>query len=172
MFRVNLSELDRKGSLRLQHRFPEDDPLWEGSGYVFRTPLEVEVDVTATGTDQVVVRGTMRAVLGQTCRRCLAPVDTPVERSLEMVWSPPDGFPDGLEGEDSDMRTMVSGARELDLAEPVREEFLLEAPRFVSCREDCLGLCPGCGANLNEIECNCSSKEPDPRWDALRREHR
>jgi uncharacterized protein len=49
----------------------------------------------------------------------------------------------------------------------VREEFVLAAPAFVLCREDCPGLCAQCGSDLNEGPCACRP-EPDPRWAVLR----
>ena len=59
------------------------------------------------------------------------------------------------------------GARSLDLRPAVREEWLLAAPAFVLCREDCKGLCPRCGADLNEGPCSCTKTEIDPRWASL-----
>jgi uncharacterized protein len=56
----------------------------------------------------------------------------------------------------------------IDTAEVVREQILLAIPDQVFCREDCKGLCPKCGANLNLIDCKCSDDDIDPRWAALR----
>jgi uncharacterized protein len=173
MFRVNLGELDRKGTITVHHRFALDDPGWEDSGLEFETPLEVDLDVLTTGTGQVVARGEMRAVLREACRRCLVPVELEVREPLSMVWEPSDGFPGGTPGEeDDDVRTLASDARELELGQVVREEFLLAAPRYVTCTTDCRGLCPRCGVNRNEGECNCSTEELDPRWGPLRGVHR
>jgi uncharacterized protein len=57
-------------------------------------------------------------------------------------------------------------ATELELGEMVREELILAVPPYVLCREDCRGLCPQCGNDLNEGPCSCSP-EPDPRWAKL-----
>ena len=57
----------------------------------------------------------------------------------------------------------------VDLRPMIREELLLVVPEFPVCREDCRGLCPRCGTNLNESECDCRSAEADPRWEALRK---
>ena len=54
----------------------------------------------------------------------------------------------------------------LDLDALSREDLLLDLPSKVLCREDCKGICPQCGKNLNEGPCNC--KEPvDPRLEGL-----
>ena len=50
---------------------------------------------------------------------------------------------------------------------PAREEWLLAVPAFSLCREDCKGLCPRCGADLNERPCDCADTT-DARWDALK----
>ena len=58
----------------------------------------------------------------------------------------------------------------LDLDSDIAEELMLAFPTRLLCREDCRGICPDCGANLNRIECDCASKRErqiDPRWQAL-----
>ena len=57
-------------------------------------------------------------------------------------------------------------AVELDLRPTIREELILSAPAYLLCREDCRGLCPGCGQDLNRGSCTCPSSR-DPRWAAL-----
>ena len=55
-----------------------------------------------------------------------------------------------------------------DSVEVVREQILLAMPEQVFCWEDCKGLCPKCGTNLNLIDCKCADDEVDPRWAALK----
>lgn len=61
----------------------------------------------------------------------------------------------------------------IDLTEDVREEILLSVPSRFKCSDDCKGLCPGCGADLNSERCKCRKKKtPEPKkddhtWDAL-----
>ncbi|RCK75807.1 MAG: hypothetical protein IGBAC_1082 [Ignavibacteriae bacterium] len=55
----------------------------------------------------------------------------------------------------------------IDLAEDVRQYILLAIPIKLLCKEDCKGLCPSCGKNLNEGKCNCNTDFIDPRWEAL-----
>jgi uncharacterized protein len=56
----------------------------------------------------------------------------------------------------------------LDLGPVVRQLAVLAVPMQVYCRPDCLGLCPECGANLNEGPCNCEPDDVDPRLTGLR----
>ena len=64
---------------------------------------------------------------------------------------------------------------ELDITDDLRAEILLELPTNILCSEDCKGLCPHCGINLNESTCNCgeapaaipSLSGDDSPWSAL-----
>jgi uncharacterized metal-binding protein YceD (DUF177 family) len=78
------------------------------------------------------------------------------------------GPPDELSEDDDEIRTIEAGAMEIDLLPHLREELLLTVPPYAECKDECRGLCPGCGVNLNEEDCGCGEKESDPRWDALR----
>lgn len=55
----------------------------------------------------------------------------------------------------------------LDLTEAVRQYLLLALPMKPLCREDCAGLCPVCGQDLNKGGCSCPAVQPDPRWAKL-----
>lgn len=71
-----------------------------------------------------------------------------------------------LENEEDDDDYIVVSNRELDLDELVNEEVSLSLPNKILCKDDCKGLCPKCGANLNVKQCNCK-KDVDPRMEAL-----
>ncbi|RKX30915.1 MAG: DUF177 domain-containing protein, partial [Verrucomicrobia bacterium] len=49
----------------------------------------------------------------------------------------------------------------------LREALVLRIPIYPLCREDCRGLCPRCGANLNREQCTCAPEEAESRWDVL-----
>jgi uncharacterized protein len=57
----------------------------------------------------------------------------------------------------------------LDLTEAIRQYTVLAVPMKPLCNENCAGLCPSCGQNLNQGECGCPSPDTDPRWANLRR---
>ena len=96
------------------------------------------------------VEGKVRTSLSGTCGRCLEPVSCDVENSGVCLFYE-------LPEED-----------ELDITEDVRAEMLLELPMNLLCSEECRGLCPHCGKNLNQGKCACrDEEEPDARWGAL-----
>ncbi|CAM1381428.1 DUF177 domain-containing protein [Fretibacterium fastidiosum] len=106
------------------------------------------------------------------CARCLK--ETPLEisdvlmylyysRGLEL------GRDTELASDDGFMPVEVDYLdRVLDVGPQVEESLLLLLPTKVLCREDCAGLCPHCGADLNEGRCSCVGGEGDPRLEALR----
>ncbi len=71
-----------------------------------------------------------------------------------------------LQNEDNDSLLLIEDM-ELNLDELCRTDVLLHIPMKHLCREDCKGICPKCGKNLNEGSCGCSFKEIDPRLQAL-----
>jgi DUF177 domain-containing protein len=165
MLRLDLTRLDREGSLQIEARIPPDDPLWVDTQVAFAGPVEFSARATRTGSGEILVRGTLDAPLDQECRRCLEPV--PGELSEEVTWVFLPATEPGME-DDGDTRLFDEAAAELDLSNVLREEVILAVDPYVVCRPDCKGLCPKCGVNLNVHTCNCTEEEPDPRWDALR----
>jgi uncharacterized protein len=79
----------------------------------------------------------------------------------------------GESDEDEDEEEATDGGylfhdgRQLDLRDEVRSAILLSSPIKPLCGPDCKGLCPECGANLNESKCSCEARPADPRWKGL-----
>ena len=71
-----------------------------------------------------------------------------------------------LDNEDEDEMTVIPDMK-LDLEEFCYDEILLSLPTKFLCDENCKGLCPTCGQDLNQGECSCNEKEIDPRLAAL-----
>jgi uncharacterized protein len=99
-----------------------------------------------------------------TCHRCLgdAVVQGEIEAHEFHAFRPGPGAEDEMTSE-----YLVDD--ELDTDRMATDAVVLAMPFQVLCRDDCLGLCPRCGTNLNEGPCDCPPvAEPDPRWSALR----
>lgn len=99
------------------------------------------------------------------CARCLAPLSGSVTLHIEKSVAEEKGLMSLSDKENDDYVQIVGG--KLDLILPVRDEFLLSFPMRFLCREDCKGLCAGCGADLNLGECSCEKKVIDPRFAKL-----
>ena len=165
MLRLDLSLLDREGSVDVQAAVPPDDALWKGVDVTFEEPVDVDLRASSTGSGEVVVRGTVSGRMARECRRCLKPVSDALDQDITMVFAASDS--PGAE-DDGDVRLFDADAAELDLSEAVREEVVLAIDPYVVCDPECRGLCPSCGVNLNEESCGCVRDEADPRWEALR----
>jgi len=100
------------------------------------------------------------AALRGPCMRCLGDAAPVTEVDAREIDKPHGG---------EDLESPYVSGEELDLAAWANDAFALALPRQVVCREDCAGLCPVCGENLNEAGPEHGHEpEPDPRWAKLR----
>jgi uncharacterized protein len=132
---------------------------------------DVAFGATVTkGAAATSVKGQIKVLIELDCDRCLEPVTTPVEISVDLEFVPVDQFSADSEREltAEDLNVDAFDGESLDLKAIAREQILLEIPQQFFCREDCKGLCAKCGGNLNLIDCNCNETEIDPRWAALK----
>jgi uncharacterized protein len=102
------------------------------------------------------------------CARCVEPVPTPLEGNFDLIFRPQAADADPGERAITPDETEIGYYEEsgLSLEDVVREQVLLSLPSRTLCKEDCKGLCPRCGQNLNLATCNCNATS-DPRWNAL-----
>jgi uncharacterized protein len=152
-FIINLASLP-PGRSRLEVRASAKDldlPSAEWPGDV-----EAWLDVDRSG-ELVTVRGRLDSPARLQCVRCLQEFDRPVEVDVTVV-ADRAGSARGLEDDlERDDYMKFHDGRQLDLRDAVREALLLEFPITPHCRETCLGLCPRCGADLNQGPCGCGA---------------
>jgi uncharacterized protein len=120
--------------------------------------------------DVIRLAGRISANVEVSCDRCLQAVRTPTEVEFEESFTPPEeaSRPDTeRELQRDDLHVSFYEGDAIDLGDLVREQLLLALPGRFVCREDCKGLCPTCGADLNAERCDCAQEETDPRWAAL-----
>ena len=160
MLRVDLRELT-SGPVETRGEVAADDPLFAETDLRLRQPVAVQGRLQALGDDRFYWHGKASTVVQGECRRCLTPVETPVELEIGALFSKD---PEALD--DPDSYAVEPDATEIDVTPAVREELLLAAPRYVLCREDCQGMCPQCGKDLNAGPCGCAPVA-DMRWQPL-----
>lgn len=122
-------------------------------------PVQVTGQVTNTA-DMLELSLTARTTLNAVCDRCLKSFAQEKTVSFQCLLA------ESVEEEDSDIVVLENG--EVDVGELARTAFILEMDTKTLCREDCKGLCPRCGADLNLGPCRCR-QETDSRWAALAR---
>lgn len=118
-----------------------------------------------------ILGGRLQARLQVACGRCLEPFTLPVDTQVELTYVPHPAqaaSEEEVELSQDDLTTAFYRDQTLDLAEMVREQFYLALPMSPLCREDCKGLCPRCGTNLNQGTCACDVRWEDPRLAGLR----
>jgi uncharacterized protein len=139
-----------------------------------KTSGRAEVVEEHHGKHQVIqdlrLRGRLSAKLELQCARCLDPVPQDVNREFELLYRPlgVDTGKDELSVTDAEAEIGYYQGEGVLLEDVLREQVLLALPLKVTCREDCKGLCPQCGKNLNQEQCSCSTSVEDPRWAALK----
>lgn len=151
-----------EGPVRTEGVLPAADPLFEAVPGRLEGPVAVSGVLGTTGEGRYFWRGHLRATILTECRRCLAAVLVRMDQPVEALFSG-----DAEVTDDPIAYPLAARATTIDVRPAVREELILAAPRFALCRDDCRGLCPQCGADLNQGPCRCRPTAPDPRWDAL-----
>jgi len=99
-----------------------------------------------------------------------SPVVQQVARSFDLLYRPlgVDAGQKELSVTTTEAEVSYYQGEGLLLEDAVREQVLLALPLKVICREDCKGLCPHCGKNLNTEQCSCAEPVEDLRWSALK----
>lgn len=136
-------------------------------------------DIPATGpltghvrmrrTNQgLLVDGWADFVLALTCDRCLKEFERPVHVTFEEQFYPTVDVVSGLPLAPFDTEEIfpIDAHHEVDLTEAIRQNTLAKLPMVTLCREDCQGLCPQCGHDLNLGPCGCVP-EVDSRLSVL-----
>ena len=137
-------------------------------------PVELASDVLFQGVLQrralgVELSGNLRTDVKLTCSRCLKSLEQKIDQDFRAVFVSPEEDFGGSEVEldDESLDQSVAENGMIDLPDVVREQLLLAIPERAFCSEECRGLCPKCGADLNLIDCKCGDEDIDPRWAAL-----
>lgn len=142
----------------------------EDSGIAsFESPVRLEVDAVRSSSE-IVLRGNVGVEVTFDCARCLKPYRTRLEAGLDVLCL----FGEKAASADADgcregVIEIPPNSRYIDISDEVRSELMVHLPVKPLCDEDCRGLCPTCGVDLNETTCSCKSDEHDGRWDALKK---
>jgi uncharacterized protein len=161
-----------------QFRQPETDVVrrydpeeFEGRTSQFRVvePVELRFKVHKD-KDRYRLVGTLNTQLELTCSRCLEPFPLPVASSFDIRYLPQSENTGAAESEseEDDLSEAFYRDETIDLRQLIEEQFYLALPMKPLHSEDCKGLCPNCGTNLNERTCDCQVRWEDPRLAGLK----
>jgi len=131
----------------------------EGESFIFSGPVKAGLVVVNTGPT-LEIKGEVSGVLTLTCDRCLEPFEYSFDVLVEETYAHSE------EGETGEAVPFTGDI--LDITPEALKSIVLALPMKAVCREECPGLCPQCGRNLNEGRCGCANEEIDPRMSALK----
>ena len=169
----------RTGAEDIDRQFSPDDFAGLNEDFQVTGPTRLTGTVRRDSKTAVVLKGRVRSTLEVACSRCLEPFSVDVDAEFETRFVPPGEFAtvtaetvhSGEVGDDQVEETEIGlteyDGETIDLAQMMKEQFLLTLPMKPLCREDCQGLCPVCGANRNRETCECRQDWVDPRLASL-----
>ncbi len=168
----------------LEVRPVEFDERIAPGGIDFGPDVRQSGDLTTSGRAQLVrehhgkhrlindirVAGDLSAKVEMVCARCLEPIVRNVTKVFDLLYRPlgTDAGKEEMSVTTAEAEIGYYQGEGLLLEDVLREQLLLALPLKAICREDCKGLCPHCGKNLNQEQCACAEPIEDPRWSALK----
>jgi uncharacterized protein len=171
---MELTIFDRNDRSYVEELIGEPDELEIGSDeYSLDEPVRVVCRMRRDG-EFLRVDGEADAGLSVQCDRCVEPFVMYVSGSFSLLVKRlafdepvPERNDDDETSGDEDICFVDHNAKSIDIAPYVRDAVILNVPMKILCSEDCRGLCPVCGNNLNESSCSCDVARNDPRWGSL-----
>jgi DUF177 domain-containing protein len=163
---IVVAQISEDEGLSVHHLYPEGDPgLAGGEGHLIG---QCELTLRATrADDKVELIGNVSVAVEFECDRCLTDLSIPVEASFDLLYVPPLGTGEEHELGENDLSLGFYQDGIINVDDLTREQIELSLPMARLCSDECRGLCPKCGANLNLGECACSEDQIDARWAAL-----
>jgi len=154
-FRVDVKSIldDLGGTIEVADTFPLDDLDVGDEHFALREPVRFDVTLTNGGTG-IIAMGTVTAEVTATCARCLVEFPLTLTGDVDGYYIEPgniDNIPEEQEVEELDADGYI------DLLPALMEALILEAPFAPLHDEDCAGICPECGADMNVAPCDCAS---------------
>ena len=159
----------RQPTASFSRTFQPSEVGTEGDSYEVAEPVDLAFEIQKD-KDRFRLIGRVRTTLELPCSRCAESFRLPVDLPFDLRYWPMTDVAPGADAEigEDDLETSYYSDDQIDLNELMREQFYLALPMKPLCREDCRGLCPQCGTNLNTGGCSCTPAWDDPRLAALK----
>jgi len=152
--KVAFTDISRDGNQYAIH----DNSWFPAKEFPRTLPVEAELNLKRKGNNRVEVRGFLRTGFKLECDRCLVDYDFAVDVAFHLIlevpaeehWSVKD-----LECSDQDLDTVLLLDPVVDFGDILRQQLYLSLPDKWLCSQECKGLCPSCGIDLNRMACSC-----------------
>jgi uncharacterized protein len=158
--KINLTRIQKGEVDSLPFEFDYSITLeeqFETAGIIEATPIHITGKV-AQVSSEMILEMTLTGELTFQCSRCLDTTMFSLNRSFQKRLT---------DDESDDLETVPYMGYNIDLEETIIEEIVVSLPTQVLCNEDCKGLCPVCGVNLNHTTCDCDKEKINPHFEVL-----
>lgn len=145
--------------------FEEMEYLGHANKVISKSPVHFTIE--CRNARRITLKAKSDIVLSVPCDRCLESVEVSFDIDVDLVLEFDENGKLKATEDDYDELCYVNGY-DLDVDKMVCEEIMIGFPMKVLCKEDCKGLCPNCGTNLNRHECGCDRQVLDPRMSIIR----
>jgi len=160
---IKLYELRKSGISIIE---AEKNPSELGlSQTVFLKPIEIKIVLENAG-ELINADFHLSTYCHRVCDRCVVEFELEIDAHHLMRFIP-ETNKSYYAGGDDDVKYYHPDNPLVDVSGDIHDALMLAIPMKVLCREDCRGLCPHCGADLNVEDCNCGKTQVDPRWSKL-----
>jgi uncharacterized protein len=167
----SVQELEIK-KVRFEATYPPGEIDFSDVGLAQATPLETQgsAELLANTLGEIEIQGSLKVTMRAECDRCLEPAEFPLESTFDLFYRPAEEAEreEDVEIDPGETEIAFYEGSGIELKDVLREYVLLAMPMQRICREDCLGICPGCGQNRRLVQCGCELKPGDDRWAALK----
>ena len=159
MINISLEKLKSKELTIMELDFAEhlDHINVDGRQITLLSPVEIKGEIVNT-TEGMYLECNIKTTIEDFCSRCLKDMQVEIDSNVQ-------GFlvEKGEEFLEEEEDIFVYHGESLNFYKIIIDAIALDLPQKLLCSEDCKGLCPGCGADLNVEECRCSEEEKDER---------
>lgn len=161
---INITDLfmHKSENVTINRELSQDTLELEQVNYQATTPINVSLVMSQLDMETYLIKGLIEVQLKISCDRCtedvLTDIKVDINKALKIGTNQ-------LVDEDT-QEYLVDEI--FDLEKLVLDEIYMNLPVKTLCDEDCLGLCPSCGVNLNKATCKCENVNIDPRWAGLK----
>ncbi len=143
---------------------PPDSLGLKAEGMEFSSPVESKLRILKSGKNYI-GQGEIKTRVDFECSRCLKKSGQVLKCEIKFHLKEEN---DQIILETEEGEGQIQSGRSFDLSDLARENLILSLPLKPLCSEDCKGLCPVCGINLNTSSCKCKKEVTDPRWEKLK----
>jgi len=168
---LSVKEMELR-KIRFDEAFQPGQIDFSGEGLEQATPLEAKgsAEVLAHSDGEVRVQGRYTVEMTGQCDRCLGGARFPLDAGFDLFYRPMSVIArsEEVEIDEGEAEIGFYAGGGLELEDVLREQVMLALPMQRVCSDVCKGICPVCGRNRNETECDCHLSSGDDRWRALR----